>query len=162
MISQRKELAGRVNPLRFMHLDELAGILQTAISPVALISGVGLLVLSITNRFARTTDRARILARQIREAAEDETEHIAIQIKILYKRSKILLLSISFALASAFFASLLIISLFIISLLDLHLQSVVMLLFIISLLSLVVSILLFIEDMSLSLKALKEELRNYV
>ncbi|KAF0248112.1 MAG: hypothetical protein FD167_2491, partial [bacterium] len=33
-------------------VNEITKILQTAISPVVLISGIGLLVLSMTNRFA--------------------------------------------------------------------------------------------------------------
>ena len=43
---------------------EVTKILQTSISPVVLISGIGLLVLSMTNRFARTTDRARALSKR--------------------------------------------------------------------------------------------------
>ena len=37
--------------------------LQACITPVALISGVGLLLLTITNRLGRTIDRTRQLVR---------------------------------------------------------------------------------------------------
>ena len=43
-------------------METLIRILHASISPVALISGVGLLILSMTNRFARVTDRLRELA----------------------------------------------------------------------------------------------------
>ena len=45
----------------FLTLTELIPILQIAVGPVILISGVGLLLLSMTNRLGRAIDRARIL-----------------------------------------------------------------------------------------------------
>jgi ABC-type multidrug transport system fused ATPase/permease subunit len=143
-------------------LNELTRILQTAISPVAMISGIGLLVLSMTNRFARTTDRARILSKQLKEAERAEGENLLAQIRILYRRSQVLLWAISFALASVFAVSLLIVALFSIYTLNADLHNLVILLFVVSLLCLVVSLLLFIQDMLLSLKALKEELRGRI
>ncbi|MGF1499463.1 MAG: DUF2721 domain-containing protein [Elainellaceae cyanobacterium] len=140
--------------------NELVQILQTAISPVVLVSGIGLLILSMTNRFGRTTDRLRSLVKQIHQANYDHAERIAAQIRILYWRSRLLLLAISFALASVLFVSLLVVTLFGIYLLNLGLESLVVGLFIVSLICLVTSVLLFIQDMSLSLKALREELRG--
>ena len=43
-------------------LTELVPILQLAIGPVILISGVGMLLLTFTNRFGRVVDRTRGLA----------------------------------------------------------------------------------------------------
>ena len=44
-------------------------MLQVAIGPVILISGVGLLLLTLTNRYGRTIDRARHIVRELREVA---------------------------------------------------------------------------------------------
>jgi len=49
-------------------LHELIPVLQVAIGPVILISGIGLLLLGMTNRYGRTIDRARELA-QVRRAS---------------------------------------------------------------------------------------------
>jgi len=38
-------------------VTELIPVLQVAIGPVVLISGIGLLILSMTNRFGRVIDR---------------------------------------------------------------------------------------------------------
>jgi hypothetical protein len=143
-------------------MDELLRFLQNAISPVTLISGVGLLLLSMTNRFARTTDRARALARDARADPRAVPENVHVQIRILYRRSRILLVSISLALSSIFLVSVLIISLFASSIfnLDLHLWAGA--LFALSLLALIASLALFIQDMGLSLSALKLELRDYL
>jgi len=139
-------------------IELITKIMQTAISPVVMISGIGLLVLSMTNRFARTTDRSRSLADRIRKTDLEDAEHLKIQIRILYKRSRILLYSISSALSSVFFISLLIISLFVSFISAINLHYIVIALFIFSLIFLVISMALFIYDMTLSLKAVEEEL----
>lgn len=42
-------------------IGELVPVQQVAIGPVILISGIGLLLLTVTNRFGRILDRSRIL-----------------------------------------------------------------------------------------------------
>jgi len=59
-------------------LQQLIPVIQTAVGPVILISGVGLLLLSMTNRFGRVLDRARLLARELPVAAATEREHLAV------------------------------------------------------------------------------------
>jgi hypothetical protein len=49
-------------------------VIQLAITPVILLSGVGGLMITLTNRMARVVDRTRILAGQVRQAASQESE----------------------------------------------------------------------------------------
>jgi hypothetical protein len=51
-------------------LTEVISVLQTAIGPVILISGVRLLLLSMTNRLGRVIDRARVLSRELHAGAQ--------------------------------------------------------------------------------------------
>ena len=46
-------------------LTQLVPILQLAIGPVILISGVGLLLLTLTNRFGRMLDRSRAIIHEV-------------------------------------------------------------------------------------------------
>jgi len=46
-------------------VEELIPVLQTAIGPVILISGIGLLLLTMTNRLGRVIDRARGLSAEL-------------------------------------------------------------------------------------------------
>jgi hypothetical protein len=140
--------------------DQLIPVLQTAISPVILISGVGLLLLSMTNRFGRTTERARDLMAQRSGADEAQRARLDAQIRILYRRSRILLLCTTLALTSVLFTALLIVALFVHDLTEVNLHYLVATLFLASLTSLVVSLVFFIQDMTLSLRALREELRD--
>jgi hypothetical protein len=143
-------------------VDELIRILQLSISPVTLISGVGLILLSMTNRFARTTDRARALAQDAKTRSSAEAVTLAGQIKILYRRSQILLVAISLALASIFFVSVLIISLFAGSIFgfDIHIAGGI--LFALSLGSLIIALGLFIYDMTIALNAVQLEVKDYL
>lgn len=152
--------AWRYNAQLMAIQDSLIPILQGAISPPVLISGIGLLVLSMTNRFSRTTDRARDLASQRAAADEAQRSRLDVQIRILYRRSRILSLATSLALTSILFAALMIVALFLDHSSAVKLRYLIATLFVASLTSLIVSLVLFIHDMTLSLRALREELRD--
>jgi len=138
-------------------LHELIPVLQVAIGPVILISGVGLLLLTLTNRYGRTIDRSRQLVREQRECAEADRQRLAGQVEILYRRSRLIRLSILLSGVSALLASVLIIVLFLTALWKLEVGLVISLLFIACMVSLSGSLVAFIRDINLSLGALKLE-----
>jgi hypothetical protein len=138
-------------------LQQLIPVIQTAIGPVILISGVGLLLLSMTNRFGRIVDRSRLLARELPEAAA-QRPHLLAQLAILYRRAEVLRLSIILATASVLLAGLLIISLFLAALLHLEAALLVSLCFILCMAALIASLLVFLLDLQMSLTALRVEL----
>ena len=139
-------------------LRELIPVLQVAIGPVILISGVGLLLLTLTNRYGRTIDRARQLMRELRELAGADRQRLEGQIEILYRRARLIRLSVLLAGVSVLLASVLIIVLFLTALLKLEAGLLISLLFIACLVALSGSLVAFIRDMNLSLGALKLEL----
>jgi hypothetical protein len=139
-------------------LNELVPVLQEAIGPVILISGVGLLLLSLTNRFGRAADRSRLLIREMRGASEADRSRLAGQVQILFRRARLIQVAIIFATLSVLFAALLIIALFCTALLKLELAIGISFLFMGCLASLIASLLIFLRDIHLSLKALKLEL----
>lgn len=148
--------------MQSVSLEELATILQTSISPVVLISAVGLLLLSMTNRLGRTIDRSRILSGELKKGMPQEAGKLNVEIRILYRRSKMLRSAISCASFSILCTSLMIVSLFAIYIYDFVLHSVVVYLFVISLAFLVVSLILFIKDLSVSLNALHLEIEEHL
>jgi hypothetical protein len=139
-------------------LSELIPVLQVAIGPVILISGVGLLLLTLTNRYGRTIDRSRLLVRELRELVGADRTRLEGQIQILYRRARLIRLSILLAGVSVLLASLLIIVLFLTALWKLEVGLLISLLFIACMVSLSGSLVAFIRDMNLSLGALKLEL----
>ena len=139
-------------------VTELVPILQIAIGPVILISGVGLLLLSMTNRLGRIIDRARSLCQELREGAKEDRGHLLAQLQILERRADFIRQAIILASVSVLLAALLIITLFFAALLRLDVGWLVMLLFIGCLIALIGSLIVFIRDVSQTLSALKIEL----
>jgi hypothetical protein len=141
-------------------VSELIPVLQVAIGPVILISGVGLLLLTLTNRYGRTIDRSRQLARELGHLAEADRESLEGQIEILYRRARLIRLSILLSGVSVLLASVLIIVLFLTALLKLETGLLISVLFICCMASLIGSLGAFIRDINVSLAALKLELEH--
>ena len=138
-------------------LNELIPVLQVAVAPVILISGVGLLLLSLTNRFGRAVDRSRQLIREMREAGDANRHRMADQVSILYRRSRLIQISIILSTVSVLFAAVMIITLFFTALVKWELAVLISTLFVCCLSSLIASLIAFIMDIRLSLMALKME-----
>jgi hypothetical protein len=142
-------------------LNELIPVLQIAVGPVIMISGVGLILLTLTNRFGRAVDRSRQLAHQMRELPAGDRQRLADQVEILYRRARLIRLSIILAAVSVLLAAVLIIVLFLTALLKLEVALLISVLFISSLLALIVALAAFIQEIHLSLVALKLELEGH-
>lgn len=125
---------------------QLTRILQLSITPVALISGVGLLLLSMTNRLGRVIDRSRVVSRG------DRPPDARAELRILFKRARLLQVAILLMAISIFLAVLMIAMLFAMFLMAATLDRVILLLFGGCLLCLVVSVACFLGDISLSIR----------
>jgi Na+/melibiose symporter-like transporter len=138
-----------------MTVAELIPILQIAIGPVVLISGVGLLILSLTNRLGRVIDRGRSLASEHREVPESKRPAIDEQLNILMHRARLLQFSIIFAVFCVLFAATLIITLFFTAALTAETTWLIGGLFIFSLGSLLISLVYFLRELNQSLIAFR-------
>ena len=139
-------------------VTQLVPVLQTAIGPVILISGIGLLLLTMTNRLGRAIDRARILVGTLPDTTETRRVKIAAQLQILWRRARLIRLAIALASVSALAAAILIIVLFLTALWQIETSWIIVILFIVCMLCLIGSLALFIHDINQSLAALKLEL----
>jgi len=144
--------------MQALSVAQLIPVLQTAIGPTILISGVGLLLLTMTNRLARTIDRARITVRELPSANQEGRAKGAEQLRILWRRAHLIRLSIALASTSALFAAILIIVLFVTALLQIENVWLICALFIVCLACLIGSLVVFIHDVNQALAALKLEL----
>jgi hypothetical protein len=139
-------------------MENLIPTLQVAIGPVILISGVGLLLLSMTNRLGRVIDRARQLTEAHRVGTETDRARLNAQLKILWRRARLVRASIVWASSGVLLAALLVIFLFASTLLQLHLAIVIMLSFVGCMAAIIVALVYFIIDINLSLHALQLEM----
>lgn len=139
-------------------VGQLIPVLQTAIGPMILISGIGLLLLTITYRLGRAIDRARILVGSLPNTTEAEGEKTVAQLRILWGRARMIRLATALASVSALTAAILIIVLFLTALWQLESAGVIVALFMVCMASLIGSLVVFIRDINQSLAALKLEL----
>ncbi len=126
-------------------------------TPGILISGVGLLLLSITNRLGRTIDRARDLSEKIKEGKRPADPETKEQLRVLVKRSGLLRTSVFFASISILLSSLMMVGLFLMVFIGWTLQTPILVLFFIDVASLAMSVLFFMMDVSIALHAMKLE-----
>ena len=138
-----------------MTLTQLVPVLQLAIGPVILISGVGLLLLTLTNRFGRMLDRSRSIIREVSEGGQSPAavSNLNDQVEILHRRARILRLSITLAAVTVLGAGVLILGLFIGAYWRVEITGALVAIFCVTILALIGSTLAFIVDMNLSLQA---------
>jgi hypothetical protein len=141
-------------------LQQLVPILQLAIGPVILISGVGLLQLSLTNRLGRLIDRARLLSRDRAALGTGDPSRIDAQIAIIDRRAGILRRSITLGATTVLLVSVLILVLFVSALLQLESGAIVIAVFCAALLTLIGSTIFFLQEMKLALDAVHLEIRR--
>lgn len=142
--------------------EQLSRILQMSLSPVALISGVGLLLISMNSRIGRAIDRVRALSDEPAPLDDLAKEQRAVQIRILYCRAVILRRSITLASLSILFAAVIALCILAMYNFDLNLHGLVMALWGAALVCLVVSLALFVHDVTLTLQALRHSLEGHL
>ncbi len=81
-------------------ITAVAHVIQLAVAPVFLLSGIGAMLAVMTNRLARVIDRARVLEGQLRAAPADAAV-IAAQLAVLSRRAKLVGTSITLCTITA-------------------------------------------------------------
>jgi hypothetical protein len=143
-------------------VESLKTFLQNGISPIVLISGVGLILLSLTNRLARTIDRSRSIVAELEKGETKRKELKIEELKILVKRSRILRGSIASISFSILCSSLIIPVLVINALFQVEFTLVGIFLFLLSVMGIILSAVLLCIDVTLTLKALDHEVKEYI
>ena len=134
--------------------DAILPLIQLSITPVILISGLGSLVISMTNRLGRIVDRTRTLAATARSASGPERANLEYQIKVMFRRGKIMRMAMTFITSSMFISGMLIMLLFVSAIFNVQITGLILGVFILSVLFMLVGLAAFIRDVFVSLKAL--------
>ncbi|HYW48423.1 MAG TPA: DUF2721 domain-containing protein [Bryobacteraceae bacterium] len=142
---------------------QLIRILAASIAPVIVISGVGLLLLSMTNRYSKVIDRTRELTKDLDAAQEDSRRKLLVeQVQIIYSRARFLRVAIILSSVSILFVVVTVLSLFAGQVLEVRVDYVSVPSFGLCLCALLGSLYYFIQDVSISLKALELEISPYL
>lgn len=133
---------------------EFSATLSDALAPVTLISGVGLLLVSMSARYCHATSRIRQLLAERKEESEDFLEEIDQSIDLIYKRASLLKTGILTLMISAAFSSLQVLVIVIERLFSLDLSLMKSTMLLASVIFIVISSCIYVSEVQVSVKAL--------
>ncbi len=133
---------------------EFSATLSDALAPVTLISGVGLLLVSMSARYCHATSRIRQLLAERKEESEDFHEEIDQYIDLIYKRASLLKTGILTLMISAAFSSLQVLVIVIERLFSLDLSLMKSTMLLASVIFIVISSCIYVSEVQVSVKAL--------
>ncbi len=131
-------------------LIAIAHVIQLAVAPVFLLSGIAALLNVLSNRLSRIVDRARLLEAQFPSATSARMAVLRVSLSRLALRARLASFSIGLCTLSAVLVSAVVIVLFTGSLLDVNVRTVIAVLFITAMLSLTVGLLCLLREVYLS------------
>jgi hypothetical protein len=142
-------------------------VIQLAITPVILLSGVGALMITLTNRLGRVVDRTRGIAGQLRASAKqvgatatEDKAQLESQLDILWRRAKLLRLAVTLAGFSMLLSCLLVMVIFVDAWMQRDFGIELVVIFAASVGTLILSLVAFLRDLWMSLWALSLEVNR--
>ena len=79
----------------------IAHIIDLAVAPVFLLTGIGAILAVMTNRLGRIIDRARMLEERLRDATEDTATACRADLGILSRRARLIYIAITLCTTTA-------------------------------------------------------------
>jgi uncharacterized membrane protein len=147
-----------INP----HSTELARVLSTSVAPVFLITGIAAVLSIMSLRYGRVIDRIRTLLRDGPKLYQKDVgaEHLSRELRSLYKRARLLRLTIIFEIIAIFFVALTIFAVFFSLTFEVQLVYPSLAMFIASFVFLLIGLALFISDFAISLSSIKHDMNT--
>lgn len=143
-------------------IHETARTMSQAIAPVFFISGVAVVLSTMTTRYGRVIDRARFILSKLEVARSGHELRATLlrELRAVYKRAKILRITIILNITSIFCVSLTIFSLFSQMIMGVKLPLAAEWTFLGAIISLIMSLLFLIEDFAISLNQLRIDIKG--
>lgn len=138
-----------------MHSLHIAQLIQLAVTPIFLLSGVGVMLGVLTSRLARLVDRARRLEDAARGASAPNGEDYRAQLTILARRARMMNRAITLSTVCALLVALVVVTLFLNEFLEFDLSTPIALMFIVAMLSLIGALLFFLREVLLAIRSLR-------
>ncbi len=136
-------------------VNTIAHLIQLAIAPIFLLSGVGAILNVLAQRLARTVDRARRIEAEFETLEAKDRDMAMAELRLLDRRMGAANLAISCCTASALFVCMVVAILFVADLAEIHFGRVIAYLFIITMALLIVGLLLFLYEVRLSMLSIR-------
>jgi CBS domain containing-hemolysin-like protein len=132
---------------------DIVHLIQSAVAPVFLLSGVGVTLGVLTNRLARIVDRARLL--EMRDDHEERAESTATSLRVLARRAHYINSAIALCTIAALLVSLVVMSLFASAFVSINLSGAVAILFVAAMICLTAAFGAFFIEVRIATQALR-------
>ena len=132
----------------------LAQSISLSLSPVFMLAGIGALLNVLAGRLSRVIDRSRALERMLEDARDGDQTRVRAELRLLDRRISIVNAALFLAVSSAVMTCLVVALLFIGTLIKLPLGTAVALAFILAMALLIASLISFMVEVRVSLKAI--------
>jgi CBS domain containing-hemolysin-like protein len=135
---------------------DIAHLIQVALTPIFLISAIGVTLNVLTSRLARIVDRARVMEdRLLRKDDVRDGLDLHAQLEIMARRSRWINAAIILITLSALFIALVVVMLFVNAFLRYELSAVIAGMFIMSMLTLAAALLTFLIEVRIATTTLR-------
>jgi hypothetical protein len=124
-------------------------VIQLAVAPVFLLSGVGVILTVLTNRLARIIDRARLLEDRLHTEPTDRLAEMHAELSLLSHRAWMVNLALTLSTSCALLVCLVIALLFVGSALTIDLGTVISIMFVTAMAALVGGLSIFLREIYL-------------
>jgi hypothetical protein len=140
-------------------ITSLAHVIQLAVAPVFLLTGVGAILSVLVNRLGRVVDRFRTLECSLLQAGDDAPATAQAEMSILERRARLIHWAIGFCTGCALLVCVVIATLFVGAITSVEMPGVIAMLFITAMLLLVVGLLCFLREIALATGSIHVALR---
>lgn len=135
--------------------NALAGIIQIAVAPVFLLAGIAGFLNVMSGRLGRIVDRARVVERRVSTLNDNHRQALANrELRTLWRRVRVINWSIGLCTASALMVCVVVVSLFVGDFWSLHIETFVVITFVLAMVLLILALLLFIREVQLATRVL--------
>lgn len=131
-------------------INDVAHAIQLAVAPVFLLTAVGAFLSVMTNRLARVIDRARSLEGRLEEAGPDTIPPLKEHLRVLSRRARYINIAITACTITALLVCAVIAIIFFGSYADIDTKVTVPLIFIFAMMSLMIGLLCFLQEVFLA------------
>lgn len=131
-------------------ITTVSHVIQLAVAPVFLLTGVGAILAVLINRLSRIVDRYRLLEKEILGAGTGATAVERVEMGILSRRARLIHWAISLCTIGALFVCIVVATLFIGSMLRVGMSQLIALMFVAAMLALIAGLLSFLREITLA------------
>ena len=136
-------------------VSAVAHVIQLAVAPVFLLSGVGAMLSVLTNRLGRIIDRARVLEDLHPSAGAERLSQLELDLRTLAHRARLINQAISLCTTCALLVCAVIAALFTGAFLQTDLSALVGLMFIVAMLTLIGALVSFLREIQIATRSMR-------